>query len=219
LSGILSRLNLNAPYGGNPFARPGTTSPGILPFDAGPQFAPQGIFGGLLGSALGGLGGGALGGLLGNRNVGTNIGRAAGGALGAILPFEAGPQFVPQGWLGNILGQQSLASTISPTIGPNNLGRTIGSVPPQFTTMLPFDAGPQFAPQGFLGGALGSVLGGLGGGALGGLLGNRNVGTNIGRVAGGALGAILPFDAGPQFVPYGLANVPIASIYPGAFYR
>jgi hypothetical protein len=54
----------------------------------------------------------------------------------------------------------------------------------------------------------------LGGGELGRLLGNRNLGHNIGSVAGGALGAILPFNTGPQFAPFGVANMPMGSIYP-----
>jgi hypothetical protein len=99
--------------------------------------------------------------------------------------------------------------------GPGLGQSTIGSMASQQQNVLPFDAGPQLAPQGFLGGLLGSALGGLGGGAIGGLFGNRNLGNTIGSTAGGILGGILPFEAGPQFAPF--ANVPMASMYPGVY--
>jgi hypothetical protein len=88
-------------FGYRPLGQP-TGMESFLPFDAGPQLAPQGIIGSFLGSALGGIGGGALGGLLGNRNIGKTIGSTAGGILGGFLPFDAGPQFVPQGTVGTL---------------------------------------------------------------------------------------------------------------------
>ena len=139
------------------------------------------------------------------------------------LGFVAGQQLAPQGFFGNLLGQYGapLGGVIGGAFGNQGLGQAIGSAAGSLGRFLPFDAGPQYAagpqlaPQGFLGGILGSALGGLGGGALGGWLGNRNLGKTIGSTAGGILGGILPFDAGPPFAPYGPANVPIASIYPG----
>jgi hypothetical protein len=134
----------------------------------------------------------------------------------------ANAQLAPQGFFGNLLGQVGapVGSAIGSALGNQGLGQTIGSVAGQLGRFLPFEAAPQFAtgpqlaPQGFFGGLLGSALGGLGGSALGGALGNRNLGNTIGSTAGGILGAILPFDAGPQFVPQGFANVPIAGTFP-----
>ena len=62
---------------------------------AGQQLAPQGAFGNWLGQNGGQLGG-AIGSALGNQGLGQTIGSVA-GQLGRFLPFEAGPQFAPQG--------------------------------------------------------------------------------------------------------------------------
>jgi uncharacterized membrane protein len=76
----------------------------FIPFDAAPQvdvngqLVPQGFLGGLAGSFLGGLGGRAIGNIFHNPNLGKTIGTAAGGLLGGILPLDASPQFVPQGY-------------------------------------------------------------------------------------------------------------------------
>ena len=101
-----------------------------------------------------------------------------------VTPQFPQAQFVPQGAIGDVISQ------LSPIIG-NAVGGTPGQV---ISTvgglghLLPFQAGPQYAPQGLFGGALGSALGG----ALGGAFGNSGLGSTIGGIAGG----FLPFQAG-----------------------
>ena len=149
---------------------------------------------------------------------------------------QAAAQLAPQGFVGDLLGQFGgpLGGAIGGRFGNQQLGQQIGNLAGQLgQQFLPFEAAPQLyygnpyaqaqqqdgngqlAPQGFFGGLLGSALGGLGGGAIGRALGNRNLGQNIGRVAGGALGTLLPFEAGPQ----GPGNVPIYQNYgyPGGY--
>ncbi|WP_246741628.1 hypothetical protein, partial [Bradyrhizobium aeschynomenes] len=192
----------------------------FLPFEAGPQFAPQGFFGNLLGQVGAPLGG-AIGGAFGHQGLGNQIGGVAGQLAQRFLPFEAAPEFAPQGYLGNLLGQTGspYGGAITNCFGNRSFGPTLGGVMSQHgQNVLPFEAAPEFAPQGILGGFLGSTLGGLGGGFVGKALGNRNLGRSIGSTAGGILGSILPFDAGPQLVQNGWANVPIYP-YQGVTYH
>ena len=123
-----------------------------LPFQAGPQLAPQGFLGGLLGGPVGGLLGQGIGGLLGNAQLGQQIGSLAGGIGGSFLPFQAGPQLAPYGFFGDLLGQvgQPLGSAIGSAFGNQQLGGTIGNVAGQLGRFLPFQAGPQLAPYGVL---------------------------------------------------------------------
>ncbi|MEF3366748.1 hypothetical protein V3H18_09405 [Methylocystis sp. 9N] len=177
-----------------------------------PQFGPQGFFGGALGSALGGLGGGALGRALGNQNLGRQIGSVAGGVLGGLLPFEAGPQqpvyyapyapqsapqgFAPQGVVvDQQLAPQSLFGNAPWARQPIGIVDNWG--PQTRQNILPFEAAPVFAPQGFVGDALGAI-GGPVGGWIGGRFGNAGAGQTIGSTLGGLAQRFLPFEAGPQ---------------------
>src|SRR6476659_10157803 len=171
----------------------------FLPFDAGPQLAPQGFFGNLLGQVGAPLGS-AIGGAFGNQGLGQAIGGAA-SQLGRFLPFDAGPQLAPQGCFGNLLVQVGapLGSAIGGAFGNQGLGQAIGGAASQLGRFLPFDAGPQLAPQGCFGNLLVQVGAPLGS-AIGGAFGNQGLGQAIGGAAS-QLGRFLPFDAGPQLAP------------------
>jgi hypothetical protein len=71
----------------------------------------------------------------------------------------AGQQFAPQGFFGNLLGQVGapLGSAIGSAFGNQGLGQAIGGAAGQLGRFLPFEAGPQLAPQGFFGNLLGQV--------------------------------------------------------------
>ena len=116
----------------------------------------------------------------------------------------AGQQFAPQGFFGNLLGQVGapLGSAIGSAFGNQGLGQTIGGAAGQLGRFLPFDAGPQFAPQGFFGNLLGQVGAPLGG-AIGSAFGNQGLGQTIGSAAG-QLGRFLPFECRSAIRPAGL---------------
>src|SRR5438105_13129595 len=108
------------------------------------------------------------------------------GALQATLPngLLATQQLAPQGFFGNLLGQVGapLGSVVGSALGNQGLGQQIGSVAGQLGRFLPFDAGPQLAPQGFFGKPLGQVGAPLGG-VIGGTLGNPGVGPTVADLA------------------------------------
>src|SRR5207247_5484629 len=124
--------------------------------------------------------------------------------LRRFLPFDAGPQLAPQGFFGNLLGQVSapLGSVVGSALGNQGLGQQIGSVAGQLGRFLPFDAGPQLAPQGFFGNLLGQVGAPLGG-IVGNALGNQGLGQQVGGIAGKLGECFLSFAGGPQFAPEG----------------
>ena len=196
-------------------------------------------FGGQIGGAIGGrLGNRGLGQQVGG--IAGQLGRLLPFEAGpqGYDPYgqyqqQAAAQLAPQGFIGDAIGQIAgpVGGWIGGRFGNRGLGQQVGGIAGQLGRLLPFEAGPQgydpyaqvqqqdangqLAPQGFFGGLAGSVLGGLGGGAIGRAFGNRNLGQNIGRIAGGALGTLLPFEAGPQ----GLGHVPIYQNYgyPGSY--
>jgi len=115
----------------------------FLPFDAGPQLAPQGFFSNLLGRP--GI----------SPNITTLFGPPIGTTerppgIGNFLPFDAGPQLAPQGFIGGLLGSALGGlggGAIGGLLGNRNLGNTIGSTAGGILGgILPFEAGPQFAP-------------------------------------------------------------------------
>ena len=114
---------------------------------AGQQFAPQGFFGNLLGQVGAPLGG-AIGSVFGNQGLGQTIGNAA-GQLGRFLPFDAGPQFAPQGFFGNLLGQVGapLGSAIGSAFGNQGLGQTMATQPVRLDGSCRLEAG-RIRPQG-----------------------------------------------------------------------
>src|SRR5438445_585339 len=124
------------------------------------------------------------------------------GALQATLPngLLATQQLAPQGFFGNLLGQVGapLGGIVGSALGNQGLGQQIGSAAGQLGRFLPFDAGPQLAPQGFFGNLLGQV-GALLGSVVGNAFGNQGLGQQIGGIAGQLGQRFLPFDAGPQF--------------------
>jgi len=105
--------------------------------------------------------------------------RSAIGGIGAPFFLPAGPQFAPQGAIGQLLGQSSLASMIPNCFGISN-------------PIIPFQAGPQFAPQGAIGQQLGDCL----------VVLARHVWTGWTRPAAGICSwQSASFQAGPQFAP------------------
>lgn len=202
---------------------------GILPFSADPmqayaqqlaqqqqmqqlqQLSPQGWLGNLIGQVGQPLGG-AIGGIFGQPNIGSQIGGIA-GQLGRMLPFSADPmqqaygqqpQFGPQGFLGNLIGQlgQPFANSIATTVGYPQLGAPLGNIASQLGRMLPFSADPMqqmqqgYSPQGWIGNLIGQVGQPLGG-AIGGLFGQSGLGGQIGGIAS-QLGRMLPFQSDPM---------------------
>ncbi|CCE03771.1 hypothetical protein BRAS3809_7930002 [Bradyrhizobium sp. STM 3809] len=186
----------------------------FLPFEAAPQFVPQGAIGNFLGQVGAPLGG-VIGNYFGNQGLGQNVGGLAGQLAQRFLPFEAAPDLAPQGFFGNLLGQVGapLGSAIGGYFGNRNLGNQIGGIAGQLgQRFLPFEAAPDLAPQGFFGNLLGQVGAPLGS-AIGGYFGNRNLGNQIGGIAGQLGQRFLPFDAGPDLAPQGffgnlLGNAP-----------
>ncbi|KOP68608.1 hypothetical protein AMS62_27755, partial [Bacillus sp. FJAT-18019] len=92
------------------YSNPPTLSPGIvgrvqplLPFQAGPQLAPQGAIGNLIST------------------------------VAPLLPFQAGPQLAPQGAIGNLISTVAplLPFQAGPQLAPQGiLGSLVGSVAP-----------------------------------------------------------------------------------------
>jgi hypothetical protein len=165
--------------------------------------APQGAIGNLFGQIAPALGG-ALGGAFGQPQLGGMLGNIAGQLGSSMLPFSAGPQFVPQGAMGNLFGQiaPALGGVVGGAFGQPQLGGMLGNVAGQLGSMLPFSAGPQLVPQGAIGnlfGQIAPVLGGVAGTALG----QPMLGGMLGNVLGQLGSSVLPFSAGPHFVPQG----------------
>src|SRR5258708_26670359 len=93
----------------------------------------------------------------GERDMDAQVNGAA--MMPQPVGLLAGQQFAPQGFFGNLLGQVGapLGSAIGSAFGQQGLGQTIGSAAGQLGRFLPFDAGPQFAPQGFFANLLSPV--------------------------------------------------------------
>jgi hypothetical protein len=132
-----------------------------------------------------------VGGFFGNPPLSSQI-----GGLGGLLPFRAGPQFAPQGFWNDVFGTtgRMLPFPIGLPFAPQAFwGETPGTVIPG---LLPFQAGPQLAPQGLLGSLFGTI-GAPVGGAIGNLFGNPQLGGQIGSAVGGVSG-LMPFQASPE---------------------
>ena len=127
----------------------------MLPFAAGPQFPqqqqqqfmPQGAIGNLL-QQLGPRFGGTIGDVFGSSGLGNVLGGLA-GQFGGMLPFSAGPQFNPQGAIGNWISQLApgLGSAAGSIFGQPQAGGFLGGLAGQLGSMLPFSAAPQFGGQ------------------------------------------------------------------------
>jgi hypothetical protein len=153
-----------------------------------------------------------------------------------IPPFAGpyGPQLVPQGFFGSLLGGP-LGGLIgggvggllgNPTLG-RQLGQTLGTVGGGF---LPFSVDPltaayaqqaqqaQLAPQGFFGNLLGQIGQPLGG-ALGPIFGNQQLGSQLGGAAG-QLGRFLPFSVDPLTAAYAqqAQQAQLAQLAPQGFF-
>ena len=134
-------------------------SPQMYPGAGGAQLAPQGFLGNLVGQ-LTGPAGQAIGGLFGQPQGSGQIGQALGG-LGHLLPFQAAPwpvptmwggqqpgyggwQFVPQGFLGHLLGQfggpagQAIGGLFGQPQGSGQIGQALGGL----GHLLPFQTAP-----------------------------------------------------------------------------
>jgi hypothetical protein len=220
LGGLASQLSHFLPFGAGPqFAQPYGM----------PQFAPQGAVGNWINQLAPQLGG-TVGGMFGQPQLGNVLGNLA-GQLGSILPFAAGPQFpqqqygmpqfAPQGAIGSWIHQLApqLGGTVGGMFGQPQIGNVLGNLAGTLGSILPFAAGPQFPqqqqfmPQG----ALGNILQQLGpqlGGTVGGMFGQSGLGNVLGNLAG-QFGGMLPFSAGPQFIPQGAIGNWISQLAPG----
>ncbi|MGK0531762.1 hypothetical protein, partial [Bacillus sp. 'calajunan'] len=66
----------------------------LIPYQAGPQLAPMGLFGNIVGAAS----------QVAGNAIGGDVGRAVstiGGAAAPLIPYQAGPQLAPMGLFGN----------------------------------------------------------------------------------------------------------------------
>ena len=182
----------------------------LLPFQAGPGYAPQAFnWGNMIADVAPVVG----------QHVGGNAGRIIStvGGLADMLPFQAGPAYAPQGMWGNLIaGAGQLAGSL---VG-GDTGRTISQAS-QLGTLLPFQAGPgvvasqpAYAPQGLWGNVI-SGVGQVAGNLIGG-----NTGRTVSQVS--QLGQLLPFQAGPgvvasqpAYAPQGLLGGALGSVAGG----
>src|SRR5262249_9557042 len=117
---------------------------GMLPFAAGPQLMQQqpppynpGIIG--VGSPFG-----QLSSLFGQQRPLSSMisdypSFSGGSPLGSMLPFAAGPQFIPQGAVGHWLSQLApgLGGVVGGAFGQPQLGGVLGHLAGQLGGMLP----------------------------------------------------------------------------------